>query len=356
MKHFDIIIIGAGAVGTSVLYHLTEKGIYNCLLIEKKSSFGCGATGSWGSLIRVMHKNPETTKNAAKSVPFYVNFDEKVGFPCHFNRTGSLYFLKRHKLRSFSEHLSILKTSGVDFHIIDPIIGKKEFPDFYWYEDDVAIYEPCAGNACPYSTTQAFVWYSKRRGANVKLNTSVLEILAKKNKVTGIKTSQGEVLNCEKLVLTAGIWTYDLLKTLGTKVDIFPQVIQVNRFFRRNRQTKVPLFVDKNSRTFGHFFPNGSFVGGYLFEATQINSRQKALEHLSIRDANVAKQRISHRLNWVKNSTLEGGIRAIESYSKDSQGILEYDSKYKNLLISAGWSCTGFTLAPLIGKKITEKL
>ena len=59
-----VVVIGGGAVGTSILYHLTEAGISDCLLIEKNEL----TSGS--------------TWHAAGNIPTYANSWSVGWAPC----------------------------------------------------------------------------------------------------------------------------------------------------------------------------------------------------------------------------------------------------------------------------------
>ena len=41
----DVVIIGAGIVGSSIAFHLTEAGVKNVLVIERETRQGLGSTG-----------------------------------------------------------------------------------------------------------------------------------------------------------------------------------------------------------------------------------------------------------------------------------------------------------------------
>ncbi|MEP7039076.1 MAG: FAD-dependent oxidoreductase, partial [Acidobacteriota bacterium] len=45
MKKAGIVIIGAGVVGASVAYHLTERGAKDVLILEREPKQGLGSTG-----------------------------------------------------------------------------------------------------------------------------------------------------------------------------------------------------------------------------------------------------------------------------------------------------------------------
>lgn len=349
MKHYDVIIIGGGAIGSFTLFRLVKNNIRNCLLIEKARGPGRGATGAWGSLIRAMHRNPLTTKKASLSIPFFMRFAEIVGEGCLFNPCGSLYFFKNHDLSSIDEHRSHLREHDITHEIIEATRGKKEFSHFNWFDDDVAVFEPHAGTACPHQTTEALLRAACRDGAETIFGEEVTAIAAQNNSISTVRTQSGFVFTCDHLIIAAGSWTNTLLAQLGVHVDAFDKTIQINRFCKNHFDAKIPLFLDKTARTFGHFFHDGSFAGGHMTESE--NNASNKLQRLSLRDAHDAKLHLSKRLNWLKNASLEGGIRAVETYTEDGQGVVD-NLGFNNLVVSTGFSCSGFTLAPCISEQI----
>lgn len=353
-KSYDVIVVGGGAVGASALYRLAERGIKKTLLVEAKHHLGRGSTGSWGSLIRIYHRNPRTTALAAESVPFYLDFKGRVGRDAGYVRTGSLYFLKRDCLELIKAQVAQLNQGQLKLEIIEAAEGKKRYPNFHWWEDDFAIYEAHAGYACPWQTTDAWVDTARDAGAELETNNPVVDFLTEKNRVTGVVTRKGDEFLADKVVLATGAWSPDLCLKLGIQLPIVTRVIQVNHFHRQARGSSDPFFIDLEARTFGRPAPDGSFVGGCLKEESE--THDALVQSISLREAHEAKRRLSTRVNWIKNASILGGVRAVEAYTGDLNGHLEYSSKYENLLVAVGWSCTGFTLAPVIGQRIAESI
>ncbi len=355
-KNYDVIVIGGGAVGSSALHALSEKGIRNTLLIEGKKNLGRGSTGSWGSLIRVYHRNPRTTDLAVDSVPYYLDFKERVGRSAGYVQTGSLYFLKKNSLDLVRKRLPQLNRGPLTLEILDAAEGKKRYPGFTWSEDDFAISEPHAGYACPWQTTDAWVDSARDQGAQLSTGNPVVDFVTAGNRVTGVVTENGEKYSADRVIVATGAWSPELCRKLGVELPIVTRVLQVNHFRRQAKEqlSSDPFFIDLEAGTFGRPAPDGSFVGGCLKEHSE--SAEALLQSISLREANEAKRRLSTRINWIKNATILGGIRAAEAYTGDLNGHLTYSDKFENLLLAVGWSCTGFTLAPLIGKRIAESI
>lgn len=353
MARYDYIIIGGGAVGTSALHHLAARGAGRLLLLERLDGLGRGATGVWGSLVRMFHQNPDATLAATQAVPFYVDFERRVGVPFEWHRSGSLYFLKRPMLERFDAHLQALGRSGLPFDVLEPERGRRMFPDFAWFEDDVAVYEPNAGMASPRATTEAFVRSALATGkAECRTGADVVELVREGSRVTGVRTRDGAVESCGHVIVCAGIWTNPLLQGVGKAVNAYPIPIQLNRFRRHQGQLSHPFFIDVASATFGHPTRSGSFIGGYAGQ--DLDHDHLDADHPQPEAANRAKHALAKRIPWLKSASLEGGIKALENYSEGNCGFIERLAGFENVTVSTGWSCTGFTLAPFIGDKIAQ--
>ena len=352
MARYDVIIIGGGAVGTAAAYHFARRGVTRVLLLERLDGWGRGATGVWGSLVRMFHKSADATRAATRAVPFYADFERHVGVPFEWHRCGSLYFMKRGMLPQFQPHLDALAGSGLPFGVVEPDRGRRQFPDFAWFEDDVAIHEPQAGIASPRATTEAFLRYAVAQGAEGRLHAEVVEIVREGGRALGVRLADGSYEECDQLVVCAGIWTNALLGTVGASVNAFPVPIQLNRFSRRQAALDHPFFIDVAAATYGHPTRAGSFIGGCAL--VDLDHDHLAAEPPRPDAANRAKHEIARRIPWVKSATLEGGIRALESYAEGNCGFVERLAGFGNVTVSTGWSCTGFTLAPFIGEKIAD--
>jgi glycine/D-amino acid oxidase-like deaminating enzyme len=350
MSDFDVVIIGGGAVGAATQFFLAKQGITNTLLLEKKESFAKGATGCWGSLIRVFSINAETTREAVETVPYYFRFKEETGFDCGIKKTGSLYFFSGVHFERISNAVKLLnQTRGTDLKILDSRIGGARFPHFQWLEGDFAVYEQMAGYACPSLTTEGWINSAIIKGAQAKCSAGVKKFVTEDGKVTSVITESGDEYRAKIFILTTGPWIKQISDQLDLGLPIFPMAIQVNRFGGLENESDHPIFLDFDQISFGRSL-NGSLYGGFCKEG--IASMTSFKQPLNLADASEAKRRLSKRLSWLRTATLEGGVRAIEAYTYDLKAYINFTDKLPNLLVGGGWSCSGFTLAPTYGKKL----
>ena len=71
----DVVIIGGGVVGCSILYNLGRLGITDTLLLER-DVLNSGSTGRTAAICRMHYSNPVTASMAWESRRIFANFQE----------------------------------------------------------------------------------------------------------------------------------------------------------------------------------------------------------------------------------------------------------------------------------------
>src|SRR5262245_10410250 len=83
----DVLIIGGGVIGTSIAFALAKRQAGRVLLLET-SHLGAGSSGKSGAIIRQHYSHRLTALMAQKSLRVFEHFDDAVGGPPVFTRTG----------------------------------------------------------------------------------------------------------------------------------------------------------------------------------------------------------------------------------------------------------------------------
>src|SRR5215831_9952381 len=89
----DILVIGGGVMGTSIAWHLAKRRVGRVILLEK-SFLGAGSSGKSGAIIRQHYSNRLTAAMAQKGLRVFEHFDDVVGGPPVFTRTGMVLVVK----------------------------------------------------------------------------------------------------------------------------------------------------------------------------------------------------------------------------------------------------------------------
>ena len=85
----DVVVIGAGVVGTSIAYHLTKSGCRDVVVLEK-DYIGSGSTEKCPGGIRQQFATEANIRLSMESVRFFENFEEETGYTADFRQHGYL--------------------------------------------------------------------------------------------------------------------------------------------------------------------------------------------------------------------------------------------------------------------------
>src|ERR1044071_466777 len=87
----DVVIIGAGVVGASIAWHLTEAGCRNVVLLERASQPGSGSTSKSMGGVRAQFGLEADIRMSLFSIPFFRDFLGITGHPSGYRPQGYLF-------------------------------------------------------------------------------------------------------------------------------------------------------------------------------------------------------------------------------------------------------------------------
>ncbi|HON44117.1 MAG TPA: FAD-dependent oxidoreductase, partial [Planctomycetota bacterium] len=90
MKNYDVIVIGAGSIGTPTSYFLAKEGL-KVLCIEQNSSPGQGQNKAAIGGVRATHSDPSKIHICKKSIEIFSHFQEKTGIDIGWKTGGYCY-------------------------------------------------------------------------------------------------------------------------------------------------------------------------------------------------------------------------------------------------------------------------
>src|SRR5271165_721710 len=189
----DVVIIGAGIVGSSIAYHLTEAGIRNVLVVERETRQGLGSTGKSMGGVRAQFATDVNIRMSVYSIPFFARFEEATGHPSGYKPHGYLFmatnewhmaYLRKNQSRQKSQGLK-----NVELLTADDI--RKVLPQLR--SDDIigGSFCPTDGFVDPESVMNGFMARAVERGVTLWRGTEVTGIYADHGKLSGVLTTNG---------------------------------------------------------------------------------------------------------------------------------------------------------------------
>ena len=89
-KTAEVVVIGAGVIGTSIAYHLAKRGCRDVIVLEKEETIGSGSSAKAAGGIRQQFCNEVNIRLSIESIKFFECFEEEIGSVIDFRQCGYL--------------------------------------------------------------------------------------------------------------------------------------------------------------------------------------------------------------------------------------------------------------------------
>jgi len=355
----DVVIVGAGAMGCSLAFHLARAGVPRVIVVDK-GAICSGMTFRSGALVRLHYTNEPEARIALRAYEYFHHWGEIVGGDCGFVNTGFLFVVGPEHLDYLRSNVAMLQAIGVNTEIVGPEVVKEAQPFTNVEGIGAAAYEPESGYADPQKTTQAFAAAAKRLGVVFKEGCPVSSILTRGGRALGVKTAEGPI-EADAVVVMAGPWTDRLLATVDVPFAITPTLAEVV-FLRRPSELAQGHMVYIDRAAGLYFRPHANrltFVGaGTVAGAGLVGPRTGDPDNLvdgnSPGQADFARERIGRRVPILGQAEYAMGHQGVYDTSPDGKAVLDRIEEIPGLYVAAGFSGTGFKKSPAIGLLMSE--
>jgi sarcosine oxidase len=353
----DVIIVGLGAMGSAVAYHLSRRG-------ERTLGLDCFATPhSFGS----SHGETRAIREAYFEHPLYVPIVrrayelwselEQVTGRNLFLKTGGLMIGRSEGIAVAGSRRSA-ELHHLPYELLSADEANRRFPALCVPEGMMAVLEPRAGVLSPEDCIRAHLDAARQHGAVIRLNEQVLDWKADGAGVRVI-TAQGEYSG-KRLVITAGAWMSKLLPGLG--LPLWVERIVFFWFDAQSRPEQLlpdrfPLFIWEHEPN--HFFCGFPNIGSGVKvarhhdgERTDVDTLRRSVEPEEVEDIRTLVQ----RLIPVANGKLRATAVCMYTNTPDGHFILDFHPQHRQLLIVSPCSGHGFKFSSAIGEIAADLL
>ena len=270
-SHAEVVIIGGGVVGCSVLYHLALKGCSDVVLLERNeltsgstwhSAGNCpNYSGSW-NIMKLQHY----------STQLYARLGNDVDYPINYHVTGSIRLAHTAARMDEYRHItSMARHQGIDFEMLSSNEMRSRYPFLEVHDLQGGLWDPGDGDIDPAQLTQAFAKGARDLGAKIFRFCPVTAIGQTASGEWSVESALGTI-GAEKVVNAAGYRAREIGAMVGRDV---PAVSMQHQYLvtepisdLANAEKILPLLRDPDDSYYLRQEGDGLLLGPYEWQAT----------------------------------------------------------------------------------------
>ena len=220
------VIIGGGAMGVGLLYHLAHEGWTDTLLIEK-GELTSGSTWHAAGLVPNFIGSLNMAKVHAYGIDLYKALEAETGMSTGWHGCGAIRLAVTEDQADWYRYVQgVLGSLGVESHLISPDEVRQRVP-LMGSTDDIILgfWTPNDGWSDPTGSTNAMAVGARQLGAEIARHTLVTAVDQLPDGRWKVITDKGEV-TCDHVVNAAGHYSPQLGAMSGIDVPIVSMIHQ----------------------------------------------------------------------------------------------------------------------------------
>lgn len=354
------VIIGSGIAGSSIAYHLTERGWQDIVVLEQGPLIG-GTTSHAPGLVGQLRSSVSLTKMLVYSVSLYKQLAVNDN-PGYF-AVGSLRLASsKERMQELRRQVGFAKSVGLDAELISADEAQRMFPLMSLEGVEGALYLPTDGSAKAPVLAQAMADIARKRGATFYPDTRVTGIEVMDGHVRAVQTSRG-CIRTEIVVVAAGIWSPRIGRMVGVAIPLIPmqhQYIMTGPLPELAGDHIVPNLRDPDKLVYFRQDGQCLVLGGYErnpaafdVEAIPDAPNPTVLDFDPPRFASLT-QGGSERVPSLQHAELVRRVNGLESFTPDGEFVLGEAPEVRGFWVACGFCAHGVSGAGGVGKMIAE--
>ncbi|MGH3431793.1 MAG: FAD-dependent oxidoreductase, partial [Thermocrispum sp.] len=217
-----VVVIGAGIVGNSVVYHLAEEGWRDIVLLDKGPlPDPGGSTGHASNFIFPVDHSKELTALTLDSMRQY----EKFGT---LTTCGGIEVAREpERVEELNRRMASARAWGIEAELITPERVAQLVP---FVDPSILLagfHTPSCAVVDPLQTGALMREHAIALGAlTVSASTEVLELRVVDGRVRGVRTDHGDIV-ADTVVIACGVWSPRIARMAGARIPLTPAVHQM---------------------------------------------------------------------------------------------------------------------------------
>lgn len=350
---YDVIIAGAGSMGTPTAFFLAQAGL-KVLVLDSRPSNGQGSNKHAIGGIRATHSDPAKILLSSNSIDIFSHWQAEHGQDIEWKAGGySFVAYDDATEKTLKDLLDMQRNLGLNINWLDRQAFLELVPDINPRDLHGGTYSSEDGSASPLKASFAFYQEAVRYGAIFQFNEVVTSIDTAANKVRSVTTNKGHYsTNC--FINAAGSWSAEIGRLVGLDLPVKPDAHEAG-ITEAVQPMFNPMIVDIRSRPGSsnfYFYQHPS--GKVIFCVTPNPQIWGYLDRDTSAFLPLASKRLIETMPKLANLRVRRTWRGTYPMTPDGNPILGEVEGIEGFLLATGACGQGFMLGPGVGQLLTH--
>lgn len=340
----SVIVVGGGAMGSSVAGELARRGHPVTVLEQHDMLHPRGSSHGTSRIVRIVYDDPFYVRLAMTALQSWRELQEQHDLDV-LRRTGGVDHGPRELLEPFA---AALDEAGGTYEWLTPDEAARRWPGLRF--DEAVLFQPDGGVAHPDNILAILQRGALDHGADWHPHTRVDSI---EESPDGVRVmAGGRTFTADQVVVSAGVWSHRLA---DLPADVAIQV-QPAHFVPRDPAMPWPTFIHRRTDEHGTAIPEAYGLPSPDGIKVGFHGGGKVVDP-DDRDFTVVETEVdelrAYVAEWVPGvdpATLDAGTCLYGGLAEDDFII----DRAGSLTVAAGFSGHGFKFVPLVGRMVAD--
>ena len=348
-RQAEVVVVGGGIVGASILFHLAEAGVRDVVLLER-GDVACGSSGKPIGGVRAQFSDALNVQLAARSLAAYDRFGQSPGADIGLDKVGYLFLLRTPQdVERFEASIALQHKHGIPTRMVSAAEAARLCPCIDPDAFVAAAFSPSDGHARPTLAAAAYLAVARARGARVVTGCAVSDIELQGGEITAVHSDRGTI-RTSTVVCAAGSWSREIGDMVGVDLDVRPVRRQI-AFSEPldDVPRRLPFTIDYDSTFYFHSAGERVLLG--MSDRDQTPGFDRGYDPAWLPALREAAARCAPPL---ADLPVSHGWAGLYEMTPDANALLGESRSPSRFLYATGFSGHGFCQAPAAGEVIRD--
>jgi glycine/D-amino acid oxidase-like deaminating enzyme len=361
-ESYDAVIVGGGAVGSSIAYWLTRDPAWRgkVAVIERDPTYARASSALSASSIRQQFSTPLNIHLSRFGIGFLrrardeLSVDGEPPVELGLREPGYLFLASEAGEAILRDNHAIQRREGCAVELLEPAALTARFP---WLDTaGVALASHGVANEGWFdgpALMHAFRRKARAQGA-VYLHDEVVGLDVAHDRISRVRLASGQALACGQVVDAAGCWSASVAAMAGIPLPVEARRRTVFVFDCRETLAAMPLLIDA---TGVWARPEGKYYLGGVSPPSDRDPPDLPLEPNHAEWDEWVWPVLAARVPVFAAVKVVGAWAGYYEYNTfDQNGIVGPHPAIANLIFATGFSGHGIQQSPAVGRAVAERL